>query len=330
MNHHLPSSKHSVGFALVSAVLLAALATTFVVLVSMQAGFRLSSTENQLALSQAQSSARGVIDFGRASLLEDQKLDKQKNPAIDTLTEMWAQTLPSLPVENGTVEGVVTDAQGLINLNNLGLSGSHADVELIKNLFAQLQIDPNLVNSLKDWVDKDDEVSLPGGAEDIDYLGMTHAQRAANRPMVDVNELIRVRGFTSEIVNKLRPFVTALPVHTPININTAPAPVLALLFQLSDDEANQITLVRAERPFVSHSDLLERAPSEVAEHLLNPRASDPSAVPKFPVDWSISSSFFQIHARASYGQVHYGLTALTQRNPNLSLPAILWERRTLF
>jgi general secretion pathway protein K len=324
-----PSPSHR-GFALVSALLLAALAMTFVVLVSMQAGFRLSTTENQIALSQAQSSARAVIDFGRAGLLEDQQMDKQKSNPVDSLTEVWAQALPTLPVENGTVEGGITDAQGFINLNNLGLGGSHADFELIKNLFIKLQIDPNLANSLKDWVDKDDDVTLPGGAEDIDYLAMNPAQRSANRPLVDVNELIRVRGFSSEIVNKLRPFVSALPIHTPININTAPAPVLGILFQLSDEEANQFILVRAERPFVSNNDLLERAPSEVSEHILNPRSSDPSSVPKFQIDWSITSNFFQIDARASYGKVHYGLSALTQRNPNFSLPAILWERRTLF
>jgi general secretion pathway protein K len=330
MNRRLNGAQFQQGFALVSALLLAALATTFVVLVSMQAGLRLSTTENQIGLSQAQASARGVIDFGRVSLLEDQHMDKQKNPAIDALTEIWAQALPTLPVENGTVEGGVTDAQGLINLNNLGLGGSHADFELIKNLFVKLEIDPNLANSLKDWVDKDDVVTLPAGAEDIDYLGMALSQRSANRPMIDVNELIRVRGFTPGMIAKLRPYVTALPMHTAININTAPAPVMAILFQLSDEEANQLALLCAERPFVSNNDLLERAPSELSEHLLSPRSGDPASVPKFQIDWSISSNFFQIDARATYGQVHYGLSALTQRNPNLTLPAILWERRTLF
>jgi len=330
MNFKYLSAVSQRGFALISALLLAALATTFVVLVSMQAGLRLSTTENQIALSQAQASARAVIDFGRAGLLDDQQIDKQKIPAVDALTEMWAQALPTLPVENGTVEGGITDAQGLINLNNLGLGASHADIELIKNLFFKLQIDSNLANSLKDWVDKDDNVTLPGGAEDIDYLAMNPAQRCANRPIVDVNELMRVRGFSAEIVNKLRPYVTALPVHTAININTAPGPVLAILFQVSDEEANQLTVLRAERPFVSQNDLIERAPSEISEHLLNPRSSDPASVPKFPDDWSISSRFFQIDARATYGQVHYGLSALIQRNPNLSLPTILWERRTLF
>ena len=43
---------------------------------------------------------------------------------------------------------------------------------------------------------------------------------------LEVEDLLAVKGFTPEIVNKLRPFVTVLPDPTPVNVNTAPPEVL--------------------------------------------------------------------------------------------------------
>ena len=54
--------------------------------------------------------------------------------------------------------------------------------------------------------------------------------------MIQVEELYRVRGFDAATVAKLRPFVTALPARTPVNVNTAPREVLAaVLPELSRD-----------------------------------------------------------------------------------------------
>jgi len=57
--------------------------------------------------------------------------------------------------------------------------------------------------------------------------------RAANLLMQSVDELRLVRGFTPEIVEKLRPWITALPQPTEINVNTASKDVLGALFYTS-------------------------------------------------------------------------------------------------
>ena len=57
---------------------------------------------------------------------------------------------------------------------------------------------------------------------------------------LEVDDLLAVKGFTPEIVNKLRPFVTVLPDPTPVNVNTAPPEVLAAVvpnFSLSEASA---------------------------------------------------------------------------------------------
>jgi general secretion pathway protein K len=45
----------------------------------------------------------------------------------------------------------------------------------------------------------------------------------ANRALVDVAELLLVRGFDQAAIDKLAPWVCALPKPTPVNVNTASA-----------------------------------------------------------------------------------------------------------
>ncbi len=347
------------GVALISALLIVALATTLAVMVSLRANLRLRDAGNAQALAQAVASARGALDFGRWALYQDQLQDSKSGSAIDWQGEAWAQALPAFPVEGGSVSGVVHDMGGLINLNNLGLQATHTAMDLLvmQTLLSNAGIDPSLANALADWVDGDITVSLPGGAEDTDYLGMTPARLAANQPLRDVDELQRVRGFTPAMVAALRPYVTALPVHTPVNVNTAPAAVIAALFQVSAGDAEAFIKVRTVAPISDNSDLLKRAPPAIRNRLTTSAQGTAVAgtigpaggltgsssslaslvataasgvVPQFSTDWSVSSSFFQIDARATYGQVQYGLSTLVRREQKSVYPTILWERRTLF
>ena len=67
---------------------------------------------------------------------------------------------------------------------------------------------------------------------------------------MEVDDLLAVKGFTPEIVDKLRPFVTVLPDPTPVNVNTAPPEVLAAVvpnFSLS--EANALVQRRRNVPW---------------------------------------------------------------------------------
>jgi general secretion pathway protein K len=66
-----------------------------------------------------------------------------------------------------------------------------------------------------------------------------------------------VQGFNASAVNRLLPFVTALPLRTRININTAPKEVLAAVFpDLSTDEIANLVRYRDEGlPFSSAADI---------------------------------------------------------------------------
>ncbi|MFC5549282.1 type II secretion system minor pseudopilin GspK [Massilia aerilata] len=82
----------------------------------------------------------------------------------------------------------------------------------------------------------------------------TTAQRAARSSVAGspikflaVDDLLTVPGFTPAMVERLRPFVIVLPEVTLVNVNTAPAEVLASLMpNMSVSEANSL-VVRRQR-----------------------------------------------------------------------------------
>lgn len=65
------------------------------------------------------------------------------------------------------------------------------------------------------------------GAESNYYQGLDPAYLTPNTKFHSVEELKLVRGFEGKNYDLIRPYVTALPEQTKININTAPALLLA-------------------------------------------------------------------------------------------------------
>ena len=70
--------------------------------------------------------------------------------------------------------------------------------------------------------------------------------------MMHISELRLVKGMTQETYDAVSPYLTVLPDNTatPINVNTAPAPVLAAIApQLSISGAESIITEREQEPF---------------------------------------------------------------------------------
>jgi general secretion pathway protein K len=203
---------------------------------------------------------RGALSWAAIVLADD-----ARNNSTDHLGEAWAQKLPPLPVEGGTILIAAEDAQGRFNLNNLWRNNapSAADIGIFQRLLASLAIDSSLSESLVDWMDPDAQ-TRPGGAEDIEYLNFEPPYRAGNLPLTSVDELRLVRGFSSDVVESLRPYVTVLPKAADININTAsPKLVAALVPGLSESAAEQILGERVQSPFKDKAAFTSRLPAGV-------------------------------------------------------------------
>ena len=300
------------GVAVVTAILVVAVAaSTAAYMLSTQ-----SSTLNQTALvssrAQADLYAQAGLDWARGVLAEDARAS-----ATDTLAEGWAQPLVGLPVERAVVSGAIADLQSRYNLNNVVKDGrrSDADVQILTRLLESLGLDASLAVAVLDWVDADVDLAGNGGAEDAYYLSLPRPHRAANRPMVQVEELYAVRGFDAKAVAKLRPFVTALPARTPVNANTVSPEVLAaILPQLSRDEVRALADSRRARPFKDRADLKARAAKAA-----------PSAVDN---DLDVKSDHFLVQVGVAQDDVQVATEALVARAAPGATPAtaIIWRR----
>lgn len=299
-------SQHGVALimALLVVALVAALASTLVA----RQDLWLRQVETHRDLAQARQFVSAGIDWARAVLVEDARVSD-----IDHAGEPWATRLPAMPAEGGQISGELVDEQARWNLNNLFRGGrvSETDVAVFRRLLTLLRLPPDLAASLADWLDSDDQTN-PAGAEDAYYLRLDPPYRAANRPISDVDSLLRVKGFGREEVNRLRPHITALPEHVPVNLNTADTTVLsAVLGTLSPADIRQIIDERDRAPFRDAADLAAR--------LRNPKLLSAPGLNLLDK----RSRYFRVIIHARYGKAEVSATAvLDRRSPS---PTLIWQ-----
>ena len=117
--------------------------------------------------------------------------------------------MPTEPfeIEGGRIELAIADLERRFNLN--AVTGAE-NLQRLKRLMVQLELDPNLADAWLDWIDHDETV-YGFGAEDEDYLLLEPAYRAANQSAVSTSTMLAVEGFTKSVQQRLLPHVALLP-----------------------------------------------------------------------------------------------------------------------
>lgn len=160
--------------------------------------------------------------------------------------------------------------------------------QMLERLLQLLELEPKLAQAIADWIDSDREPLFPDGAEDSDYTLLEPPHLAANQPFVSISELRLVRGVTAEVYKQLAPYVCALPAGTALNVNTAPALLLAAL----DADAQLSTVQQAldEHPKLGYANV---------DEFLNAAKLQPSAPNKALM--GVASQYFQLQVEARVG-----------------------------
>jgi len=184
----------------------------------------------------------------------------------DTLDEFWSREVPPFDLGDGVIRITVEDEERKLNLNLLVLqNGNAADenrVAEFRLLLTHLGLDPSLADAVVDWLDNDDSPRV-GGAESVYYEALPFPYKAKNDLFDSVEELRLVRGFTAEVFEKVRPFVTVTSSGK-VNINTAPKEVLMSLSAgdiaaeaggIDEKAAEQLIAYRLEHPFRRPEDI---------------------------------------------------------------------------
>lgn len=291
--------RRETGVALITAMLITALATITAVAMASKQHLELRRSANVVEFDQAYLFSLGVESWAGEILATD-----RRDNAVDHPAEPWSTILPPIEVEGAVVAGWIEDLQGRYNINNLiDAAGNPRDAEInrFRRLLQALALDPRLADAVVDWLDPDADPRFPDGAEDEFYIGMDPSYRAANSPMVHPSELLLVRGFTPEIFEALRPHVYTLPGMTPININTATAPVLmSLIEDLTVTEAEQLIEDRGDEGYPSVEDFM--AHPVLAERQLT------------VADIGVESSWFMINGNVRFGRNEVNLHTVAFRN----------------
>ena len=285
------------GVALLTALLVVALVAVAATSMATRQQLDIRRTATLLHSNQAWSYVLGAESWASVVLRRD-----LEEAAVDTLKEDWSTQLPASLVEGGSVQGRIIDMQGRFNLNNLVREGK-LDPEAMaqyRRLLRALGMEENLADALADWIDSDVDVRFPDGVEDDAYLLLTPPYRAANRRLHSVSELLLVKGYDAEAVDKLRPVVCALPQASPLNVNTASAVVLGTLADdLSESDGEALVEGRGEEGYQSKDDFLQQ--SALAGKEINPGWID------------VRTQWFRFLGEANVGQGRVRLASLLQR-----------------
>ena len=297
------------GAAVIVAMLVVALAAAAAVSVLQQQDLALRQLATARDYEQATWVLKGGAHWARSILYQDGRAS-----AMDHGSELWANGLPPTEIEQGTVAGEISDQQGLFNVNNLALEerASARDIAAFRRLLEAIGLNAGLAEAIADWVDADED-ALPGvGAEDAYYLRLPAPYRAANQPVVELGELLRVRGMDEATLARLRGFATALPRRTPVNANlAAPELLFALVPGLTLAEARVLASGRAQAPFRSLEEFQARLPRRELKWIEG--------------TLSVSSNFFVVRGRATVGKADVRMEALLQRE-NAAMPVVVWQR----
>ncbi|RJG04908.1 general secretion pathway protein GspK [Noviherbaspirillum cavernae] len=257
------------GVAVVTALLLTTLAITIVASLFWQQQVQVRSIENQRLQLQKQWILRGALDWSRLILREDARHSK-----VDHLGEPWAVTLAetrldqyvenagsSGDVPDAALSGSITDAQARLNLTNLCQGGkiNPTEVEAFARLLTTLKQNPALAQATANLMASAQARTATG---DSTATAPSAVGQSSPQPLniLQVDDLLAVPGFTPEALARIRDFIVVLPKATPVNVNTAPAEVLAARIDtLSLSEATALVAARNKAWFTDPSDFAQRS-----------------------------------------------------------------------
>jgi general secretion pathway protein K len=302
------------GIALLTAIILVAIATIVAVSVAWQstlharravAGF---SIEKSVAYSH-------FAEAGAAELL---RYSRTQNPTTTAPGQEWAKPQGPMEIEPGVVlEAGLEDQSGKFNLNSL-VSQPNPGGPLSININAynefqwllqSLAINTEYAGRLVDWLDTDNQPYQPGGAEDSYYLALDPPYRPLNRTLTSISELLAM-GMDLASYDKLKNLVTVLPPNTLLNLCTAPAEVLNTLAGAQTFSAD---LLAQQRPqFTCFPDKQTFMNSVVLANK-----------PGVQLQVATISSYFRLRTWITIGTTRFTLYSLMEQDPGGQIRTIL-------
>jgi general secretion pathway protein K len=122
--------------------------------------------------------------------------------------------------------------------------------------------------------------------------------------MISVDSLLDIPGYTPEMVERLRPFVTVLPTVSAVNMNTASAEVIAAIVPGMSLSSAQAFVARRQTVFFHNVSDVQLALTGAGVQSV---AIDPNVM-------DVNTSYFLIHGRVQHERAEVARTTLVYRD----------------
>lgn len=218
------------GVALFVTLLVVTIATLLATEIWFNNTLDVSRQYNNRSAYQAKHYANGMALWAKDVL----RLDYEESGNFDNKSEPWNQVIAGIELEDAVLSGRLTDLDSKFNLNNLVIEGEvhEKSHELFIRILNNLELDFGIADKIIDWLDANQSPRTQG-AEDNVYLSKSPSYRTAGQYFQHISELKLIDGMDDNTYERLKSFVTVLPVFgnqpSKININTASSLLLKSL-----------------------------------------------------------------------------------------------------
>ena len=227
LERNSPNRKQS-GVALITVLLVFVIATVIAGSMVERNFMDIRRTERQLIYAQTWQYALAGEAFARQILYTNfadaQPLRREDAAPWPGLVYRMTETF-----EQGKLDVSIFDLQAGFNINNL-VGGTEEDNnrarQQFRRLLENLFVEPQAVEALLNL----DEVHTASGADTADTGSprpeQPHSWSSTNWLITHLSELYSLKNIGRETVDKLMPYLSALPPPVAVNVDTAPEPVL--------------------------------------------------------------------------------------------------------
>ncbi len=284
------------GAALITAMLIAAMAAVMVSGMFWSQWSAIAREQTAREQTQARWILRGAIDWARLILRED-----ARTSTVDYIGEPWSVPLAearlstflaargqdSSTLPDAWLEGRIGDAQRRFNLRDLAPAGSVDPQALaaFQRLCTALQVSSSVAGEIAQ------------GIAAATAIGAATQPNAA-LPLQRLQDLARLGPTVAQALPRLAAEITLLPQATPVNANTADAPVLAAVLGVDAETAQSLVAARQRAYFRNLGDISVLLKQGTTVN---------------PVLVSVATGYFDAVARVRIGNLEYAERALIQR-----------------
>jgi general secretion pathway protein K len=305
---------------------------------------------NQNIKQQANSILLAGINFGRAGLATSGATAK-----FDSLTDIWAQPLPKTKfLDDILLSGYISDEQGKFNINDLVTNGNVNPLVLqqFTQLLSALNIPSGMASNIALYM------ASPQNQSNImsQYTTGAPAYRPAGRPLIDLSELMLVKGMQASWVFKLSRHVSVIPqfidysglnlsesgttqkppairlgTQAPtsgmnVNVNTASPEVISAKSGIPLPVAQRIAAQRNNVPFKTTQDVTNFLTQNGIMMSQNSSGGGNNTQKVDTGTLTTESKYFTIHAIVNNGDYEFRWVALVNRaSRDGQWPRVLWQ-----